>query len=88
MERQLELAQMVDAILADFEKHGYPLPPQAQKRVDELENWIDAKVSALSKTEGRIGPGRLTKKETIQHLATSAYAVKFTPTAVKNTATV
>ena len=50
MEQQLELAQMVDAILAKLEKHGYPLPPQAQKRVYELENWIDAKVSALSKT--------------------------------------
>lgn len=39
--------QLVDAILAEFEQHGYPLPAEAATRVAELEWEIDARVAEL-----------------------------------------
>jgi hypothetical protein len=50
MDQQLEFVQLVDGILAEFERNGYPLPSEAQKRVDDLERQIDAKVAALYRT--------------------------------------
>lgn len=47
MEQQQEFVKLVDAILAEFERHGYPLPPDAAKRVAELEGEIDERVAGL-----------------------------------------
>ena len=38
---------MVGTVLAEFEKHGYPLPPEAAARVAELEREIDERVAPL-----------------------------------------
>jgi len=38
---------LVDAILAEFERHGYPLPPEAAARVVALERGIDERVEDL-----------------------------------------
>lgn len=46
-EKQQELVRLVDAILTEFEKHGYPLPPEAAARVAKLERKIDERVAAL-----------------------------------------
>ena len=35
-EQQQEFVRLVDAILAEFEKHGYPLPPDTAERVAGL----------------------------------------------------
>ncbi len=47
MEQQMEFVKFVDAILEEFQKHGYPLPPDAAKRVAELEREIDERVASL-----------------------------------------
>jgi hypothetical protein len=47
MEQQQEFVELVDAILAEFRRHGYPLPPEAAERVVELEREIDARVAEL-----------------------------------------
>lgn len=47
MEQQMEFVKLVDAILAEFRQHGYPLPPDAAQRVEELEREIDERVSKL-----------------------------------------
>jgi len=39
--------RLVAAILAEFEQHGYPLPPESAARVAELEQEIDALVCRL-----------------------------------------
>jgi len=39
----------VDAILAEYERHDYPLPPDAAKHVAELEKEIDERVANLYK---------------------------------------
>ena len=46
-EEQAAIVALVDQILALYAKHGYPLPPQAQTRLQELERGIDKKVAAL-----------------------------------------
>ncbi|RLC63324.1 MAG: hypothetical protein DRI48_08575, partial [Chloroflexi bacterium] len=47
LEEQEEFVRLVDTILAEFERHGYPLPPQAAARVAELEQEIDERVNDL-----------------------------------------
>jgi hypothetical protein len=47
MEQQMEFVKLVDAILAEFQRHGYPLPSNAAKRVAELEREIDERVARL-----------------------------------------
>ncbi len=47
MEQQMEFVKLVDAILTEFQQHGYPLPPDAAKRVAELEREIDERVAKL-----------------------------------------
>lgn len=47
MEEQQEFVRLVDAILAEFEQYGYPLPPEAAARVSELEREIDERVGEL-----------------------------------------
>ncbi len=47
MKEQEAFVRLVDAILAEFERHGYPLPPEAAARVAELEREIDERVAAL-----------------------------------------
>jgi hypothetical protein len=47
LEQQMEFVKLVDAILAEFAQHGYPLPPDAARRVAELEREIDARVARL-----------------------------------------
>ena len=47
MEQQQPFVKLVDTILAEFEKHGYPLPPDAARRVAESEREIDARAAAL-----------------------------------------
>ena len=37
----------MDAILAEFEQFGYPLPAIAAKRVSELEAELDERVAEL-----------------------------------------
>jgi hypothetical protein len=47
LEQQMEFVKLVDAILAEFAQHGYPLPPDAGRRVADLEREIDARVNRL-----------------------------------------
>jgi hypothetical protein len=51
LEEQQEFVRLVDAILAEFEQHGYPLPAEAATRVAELEWEIDARVAELYQLE-------------------------------------
>jgi len=44
-EQQQEFVRWVDAILAEYERHGYPLPPKSAARVAELEREIDERVA-------------------------------------------
>jgi len=46
-ERQVEFVNLVDAILAEFKRQGYPLPSDAARRVAELEREIDERVAKL-----------------------------------------
>ena len=47
LKEQQEFVRLVDAILAEFERHGYPLPPEAVACVAELELEIEERVTAL-----------------------------------------
>jgi len=47
LEAQQEFVRLVDAILAEFAQHGYPLPAESAARVAELEREIDARVARL-----------------------------------------
>jgi hypothetical protein len=47
VESQMEFVRIVDEILAEFEKNGYPLPLEAAKRVADLERDIDERIEAL-----------------------------------------
>ena len=47
MQQQLKYVKLVDTILGEFHRHGYPLPDSAAKRVEELEREIDERVAAL-----------------------------------------
>jgi hypothetical protein len=53
LEEQQEFIRLVDAILAEFEQYGYPLPAEAAARVTELEREIDDEVSVLFPRQGR-----------------------------------
>ena len=44
---QQEFVRRVDAILAEFAAHGYPLPAESAARVAEIERELDARVAAL-----------------------------------------
>ena len=43
-EKQEEIAELVDRVLSEFERYGYPLPEYAAVRVAELEKEIDKEV--------------------------------------------
>ncbi len=45
--QQQPLVRLVDSILSEFSRHGYPLPPESAARVAELEREIDERVKAL-----------------------------------------
>ena len=47
MEKQQEFVELVDAILGEFRRHGYPLPAEAAARVAALERELDDRVAAL-----------------------------------------
>ena len=47
LDEQEEFVRLVDAILAEFERYGYPLPPEAASRVAELDREIDERVAEL-----------------------------------------
>ena len=47
LEEQEAFVRLVDGILAEFERHGYPLPAEAAARVAELEREIDQRVNRL-----------------------------------------
>jgi hypothetical protein len=47
LEHQQEFVSLVNKILGEFEKNGYPLPADATHRVQELERNIDERVVAL-----------------------------------------
>ena len=51
LDEQQEFVRLVNAILAEFEQHGYPLPPEAATCVAELEQEIDARVAQLYKDQ-------------------------------------
>lgn len=44
LEAQAEFVRLVDAILAEYARHGYPLPEEAARRVGEIEQEIDRRV--------------------------------------------
>ncbi|MCX6844314.1 MAG: Eco57I restriction-modification methylase domain-containing protein [candidate division WOR-3 bacterium] len=44
---QQAFVKLVDAILAEFKKRGFPLPPASAARVAELEHQIDERVKGL-----------------------------------------
>lgn len=46
-EGQAAIVALVDEILVLYAKHGYPLPPQTQVRLQELEREIDERVTTL-----------------------------------------
>jgi len=46
-EDQEEFVSIVDAILAEFEQWGCPVPPIAAQRVEELESELNERVAAL-----------------------------------------
>jgi hypothetical protein len=45
--KQKPIVKLVDAILAEFKQHGYPLPPESAARVAELEREVDERVQGL-----------------------------------------
>ena len=47
LEEQEEFVKLVDAILAEFERWGYPLPSMAARRVADLEAELDERVAEL-----------------------------------------
>jgi hypothetical protein len=44
---QQEFVRRVDAILAEFAAHGYPLPAESAARVAEIERELDGRVGAM-----------------------------------------
>ena len=46
-EKQEDFVKLVDAILAEFEQLGYPLPDIATERVSELDTELDERVAEL-----------------------------------------
>jgi len=47
LEEQKEFVKLVDKILAEYEKHGYPLPEKSAEKVGEWEGQLDEMVSRL-----------------------------------------
>ena len=47
LEEQEPFVERVDAILAEFKKHGYPLPPDATEKVTQIEKELDEMVAKL-----------------------------------------
>jgi hypothetical protein len=47
MEQQMEFVKLVDAILAEFKRHGYPLTPDALQKVIRLEQEINERLGKL-----------------------------------------
>jgi len=47
LEEQKEFVKLVDKILADYEKHGYPLPEKSAEKVREWEGQLDGMVGKL-----------------------------------------
>jgi adenine-specific DNA-methyltransferase len=47
LDEQQSFVELVDAILGEFDKHGYPLPADAAARVTKIEREIDERVAAL-----------------------------------------
>lgn len=47
MEEQMKFVEKVDAILAEFKQHGYPLPAASARHVAELERELDEMVAGL-----------------------------------------
>jgi len=47
MTKQQEFVRLVDAILAEFATHGYPLPAESAARVAEIERELDVRVAGL-----------------------------------------
>ncbi len=43
--RHEKLVDHINRILAEYERHGYPLPPESAARVAELEREIDERVA-------------------------------------------
>jgi hypothetical protein len=48
MEEQQEFVRLVDAILAEFERHGYPRPPRASR------NWRGTLMSGWQRCMGLV----------------------------------
>ena len=44
---QQEFVRLVDAILAEFAAHGYPLPAESAALVAAIERELDVRVAAL-----------------------------------------
>jgi len=47
LEEQKEFVKLVDKILAEYERHGYPLPEKSAEKVREWEGQLDELVSRL-----------------------------------------
>ena len=47
LEEQKEFVKLVDKILAEYEKHGYPLPEKSVEKVGEWERQLDEMVGKL-----------------------------------------
>lgn len=47
MEQRQGFVKLMNAILAEFERHGYPLPPDATRQVAESEREIDKRVAGV-----------------------------------------
>jgi hypothetical protein len=47
LEAQQPFVEKVDAILSEYNRHGFPLPPEAAQRVKSLENELDEMVAKL-----------------------------------------
>ena len=47
LEEQKEFVKLVDKILAEYEKHGYPLPEKSAEKVREWEGQLDEMVGKL-----------------------------------------
>jgi len=47
MEQQMEFVKLVDAILAEFKRYGYPLTSDSAEKVVQLEEKISKRVAKL-----------------------------------------
>ncbi len=47
LDEQKEFVKLVDKILAEYEKHGYPLPEKSAEKLREWEGQLDEMVSRL-----------------------------------------